>query len=81
MDPRTGRRSLTTVRAGSRTAAVTRSEQDGDRPPSGKITGAFRLGEYLSPKNLIKVIGLRGMAKVMRSRMRRTAASQDSAVA
>jgi 2-polyprenyl-6-methoxyphenol hydroxylase-like FAD-dependent oxidoreductase len=38
----------------------------------GVITGAVPLRDYLSPKNLMSIIGLRGMAKVILSRMCRS---------
>jgi 2-polyprenyl-6-methoxyphenol hydroxylase-like FAD-dependent oxidoreductase len=37
----------------------------------GLIAGAVPFGEYFAPGNLLKVIGVRGMAKVMLSRLRR----------
>lgn len=36
----------------------------------GLITGAIPLAEYFSPKNLIKLLGFRGMVRAMVSRMR-----------
>jgi flavin-dependent dehydrogenase len=36
----------------------------------GVIAGAVPLGEYMHPKNLMRLIGMRGMAKAMLSRMR-----------
>jgi hypothetical protein len=38
----------------------------------GVITGAVPLRDYLTPGNLRKVIGVRGVAKVMLSRLRRS---------
>jgi hypothetical protein len=37
----------------------------------GVLTGAVPLREYLAPGNLLKVIGVRGMARIMRSKLRR----------
>ena len=39
----------------------------------GVLTGAVPLREYLAPGNLLKVIGVRGMARIMRSKLRRAA--------
>jgi 2-polyprenyl-6-methoxyphenol hydroxylase-like FAD-dependent oxidoreductase len=37
----------------------------------GVVTGAVPLGDYMTPGNLRKVIGVRGMAKVLLSKLRR----------
>ena len=54
-------------------AALSRDQAETDRF-LGVVTGAVPLEEYMQPRNLARIVGVRGMAKLALARLRRRAA-------
>jgi len=56
--------------------AIARTQQDADSF-AGVLTGSVPLREFMSPQTMVRLVGLKGFAKLMLGQARRTPRDHD----